>query len=56
MPVSTGSGGHLLLELGEGQVEAVSRLAGKEGFFLKKVVNDLRGIPRCLVAQKPPSE
>jgi release factor glutamine methyltransferase len=49
-------GGYLLLELGAGQVEAVSRLVEEEGFFLKTVENDLRGIPRCLVAQKPPSE
>jgi release factor glutamine methyltransferase len=48
-------GGYLLLELGIGQVEAVRGLA-EEGFFLKTVVNDLRGIPRCLVAQKPLSE
>jgi release factor glutamine methyltransferase len=49
-------GGYLLLELGVGQVDAVGRLAIKEGFLLKTVVNDLRGIPRCLVAQKPLSE
>jgi release factor glutamine methyltransferase len=49
-------GGHLLLELGAGQVEAVCGLAEEEGFFIKTVVNDLRGIPRCLVAQKPLSE
>jgi hypothetical protein len=43
------------MELGAGRVDAVSRLVEEEGFFLKTVVNDLRGIPRCLVAQKPPS-
>jgi release factor glutamine methyltransferase len=48
-------GGYLLLELGIGQVAAVRRLA-EEGFILKMVANDLRGIPRCLVAQKPFSE
>jgi release factor glutamine methyltransferase len=49
-------GGFLLLELGAGQVEAVGRFVEEAGFFLKTVVNDLRGIPRCLIAQKPPSE
>lgn len=49
-------GGYLLLELGAGQVEAVSELVEEEGFFLRTVENDLRGIPRCLIAQKPPSE
>jgi release factor glutamine methyltransferase len=49
-------GGCLLLELGVEQVEAVSRLVEEEGFFLKTIENDLRGIPRCLVAQKPLSE
>jgi len=46
------SGGYLLLELGAGQEEQVIRLIRDEGFLLKVTVNDLQGIPRCLIAQK----
>jgi release factor glutamine methyltransferase len=49
-------GGHLLMELGAGQADAVGKLVKEAGFSLKAVVNDLRGIPRCLIAQKPLSE
>ena len=46
------SGGYFLLELGEGQVNQVTRFVRDAGFLLKMVVNDLQGIPRCLIAQK----
>lgn len=46
------SGGFLLLELGEGQEEQVTRLVSDEGFLLKMMIHDLQGIPRCLIAQK----
>jgi release factor glutamine methyltransferase len=47
------SGGHLLLELGAGQAVRVEELARKEGFVLEAIINDLQGIPRCLVGRKP---
>jgi release factor glutamine methyltransferase len=46
------SGGYLLLELGAGQAEQVTQLVRDEGFLFKVIVNDLQGIPRCLIAQK----
>jgi len=47
------AGGYLLLEMGLGQLEAVSRMAEETGFLPETVVNDLQGIPRCFVARKP---
>ena len=46
-------GGYLLLELGAGQQERVEQLVGTGGLSLHRVLNDLQGIPRCLVARKP---
>jgi release factor glutamine methyltransferase len=46
-------GGCLLLELGAGQAEQVTQLVERGMLSLEKVVNDLQGIPRCLVARKP---
>jgi release factor glutamine methyltransferase len=45
-------GGYLLLELGAGQAEAVQRLIENEKLLVTMILNDLQGIPRCLVAQK----
>lgn len=45
-------GGFLLMEAGAGQAEAVSRLIEDEGFALERILDDLQGIPRCLVARK----
>ena len=45
--------GHLLLELGFGQVGGVRRLLSDSGYVDIDVRNDLRGIPRVLVAKKP---
>lgn len=46
-------GGHLVMEVGAGQADAVSALARAAGFALVKVASDLQGIPRTVVAQKP---
>jgi release factor glutamine methyltransferase len=43
--------GTLLMEVGAGQAEAVSVLAMKRGFQVDSVLNDLRAIPRCVVAR-----
>ena len=43
--------GHLLLEVGDGQAKAVSALIRQAGLILEKIVQDLQGIPRCLVAR-----
>jgi release factor glutamine methyltransferase len=45
-------GGFLLMEIGAGQAEAVSGLVLKNGLRLDSIIDDLRGIPRCVVAQK----
>jgi release factor glutamine methyltransferase len=47
------SGGYLLLEAGVGQAEQVGSLIAHEGLSLKMTLNDLQGIPRCLVGWKP---
>jgi release factor glutamine methyltransferase len=48
------SGGCLLLELGAGQAEHVGQLVEREGLSLEVIVDDLQGIPRCLVGRKAP--
>ena len=45
-------GGYLLLELGAGQAQQVRRLVGKEGLSVQAILNDLQGIPRCLVGRR----
>jgi release factor glutamine methyltransferase len=47
-------GGYLLLELGAGQQKSVEKLVETGGYTSLKVLNDLQGIPRCLVARKSP--
>lgn len=48
------TGGYLMLELGAGQDERVGQLVETQGLSVEKVLKDLRGIPRCIVARKPP--
>jgi len=45
-------GGCLLMEVGAGQSEEVKGIAEEEGLFPEAVLEDLRGIPRCVVARK----
>jgi len=47
------SGGYLLLEAGAGQAERVGQFVEGAGLLLEMVVNDLQGIPRCLVGRNP---
>ena len=47
--------GHLVLELGAGQAESVRAIVAAEGFDTLEVRPDLRGIPRVLLALRPPS-
>jgi release factor glutamine methyltransferase len=46
------AGGYLLLEVGIGQAQQVGQLIEKETLSLLEVINDLQGIPRCLVGRK----
>ena len=46
-------GGHLLIEIGAGQADAVLALATAAGLQAPRVEPDLAGIPRLLVAQRP---
>jgi release factor glutamine methyltransferase len=43
-------GGTLVLEVGQGQAEEVSSICVREGFHVERVVPDLAGIPRVVVA------
>jgi release factor glutamine methyltransferase len=45
-------GGHLLLEAGAGQAEWVGQFIEEAGLLLEITVNDLQGIPRCIIARK----
>jgi release factor glutamine methyltransferase len=45
-------GGYVLLELGAGQAEAVEQMAKNAGLRVDRILPDLQGIPRCLVARK----
>lgn len=45
------TGGWLVLELGQGMDAAVARLCADSGFVVERVVPDLAGIPRTLVAR-----
>lgn len=46
-------GGHLLLEIGHGQREAVHHLLVQSQFENIRFVDDLQGIPRVAIGQKP---
>lgn len=45
-------GGHVLLEIGFGQAEAVRALLEQNGFFNVRVLDDLQGIPRVVDAMR----
>jgi release factor glutamine methyltransferase len=45
-------GGFLLLEVGAGQSPAVIGLLQKEPFIVERAAEDLRGIPRCIIARR----
>jgi release factor glutamine methyltransferase len=45
-------GGALLLELGIGMHETVSGLVERAGLHVDEVADDLRGIPRCVIARR----
>ena len=47
------SGGHLLLEIGYGQSDAIAALLEGTGFAHIEFVPDLQGIPRVACAQRP---
>jgi release factor glutamine methyltransferase len=46
------TGGYLLLEVGIGQASQVGQLIEQVGLSLQPVLNDLQGIPRCLIGRK----
>jgi release factor glutamine methyltransferase len=46
------TGGFLLVEAGAGQAERIGRIIEGAGLALEEVVDDLHGIPRCLVGRK----
>ncbi len=48
------AGGSILLEVGAAQAGRVEKLIEKAGLHLELTVNDLQGIPRCLVGRKLP--
>jgi len=45
-------GGHVLLEIGIGQGEAVSAILAAQGLEMQGIRSDLTGIPRCVVARR----
>jgi release factor glutamine methyltransferase len=44
------AGGRILMEIGAGQAQSVTRILQEAGFAVETIVEDLRGIPRCVVA------
>lgn len=48
-------GGHLLLEIGHGQRDALQNLLAQSRFENIRFIDDLQGIPRVAIAQKPSS-
>lgn len=46
-------GGHVVVEVGLGQAEAVSILAAAAGLEVERVLHDLSQIPRAIVARRP---
>jgi len=52
-PPRLARGGFLLVEAGVGQSERIVRIIEGAGLALEEVINDLHGIPRCLVGRKP---
>jgi release factor glutamine methyltransferase len=49
-------GGHMILEIGFGQHEAIPTLLNQRIWKLIAVHNDLQGIPRTVVLQKCPAD
>ncbi len=47
-------GGYMLLELGAGQMGKLRPLVERAGLSVETILNDLQGIPRCLVGRKLP--
>ena len=52
VPSRLSTEGYLLLEVGAGQAQQVGQLVESTGLRLQMTLNDLQGIPRCLVARK----
>lgn len=46
-------GGHLLLEMGAGQAEAVTQMMEQAGLRVSSIDEDLQRIPRCIDAERP---
>ena len=46
-------GGSLLVEVGQGMADEVGRIYAARGLTLRRVLDDLQGIPRAVVAQRP---
>lgn len=44
-------GGYVLVEAGAGQADRIGRLIEEAGLVLLEILNDLQGIPRCILAQ-----
>ena len=44
--------GHLLLEVGAGQARDVAELIRQAGLVLDEIVEDLQGIPRCIIGRR----
>lgn len=47
------SGGYLLLEIGHGQRDSIAALLQTSGFNEIRFIQDLQGIPRVVIAQRP---
>lgn len=45
-------GGYFIVEIGAGQGDAVRRLMQDSGLIFEEIIEDLQGIPRCLVLRK----
>jgi release factor glutamine methyltransferase len=50
-PAHLRPGGSLIVEIGDGQSEAVQRIFEDRGWYIERVVNDLNGTPRVMVAR-----
>ena len=48
---AVGPGGRLLLEVGQGMSDEVSRICSQAGFEVERVIPDLQAIPRVVVAR-----
>jgi release factor glutamine methyltransferase len=52
VPSRLATGGFLLIEAGAGQAERIGQIIEEAGLALEEVIDDLHGIPRCLVGRK----